>query len=85
VGPVSRTQASLLLISITRTVGGNWARANSYWAAEAATLTGSNCPMAAATAAKARWAGRAPSRQLSSRSGQIIQAPAWRSNSPGIQ
>jgi hypothetical protein len=41
--------------------------------------------MAAATFAKACWAGNAPRRQLSGRSGQSIQQPAWGANSAGME
>ena len=51
----------------------------------APTVTGSKRAIAAATAANARCAGRAPSRQLSGRSGHSIQQPACGSNSAGIQ
>jgi hypothetical protein len=85
VGPVSRAQASLLLSSTTRTAAGRCARAFSYCAAEAPTVTGSLAAIAVATAANASCAGLAPRRQLSGRSGQIIQVPACGSNSAGMR
>ena len=48
-------------------------------------VTGSLAAMASATAANTAWAGLAPARQLSVRSGQSIQHPACRSNSAGIR
>ena len=47
-------------------------------------MTGSPSAIASATAAKARCAGPAPSRQLSGRSGQAIQQPACAPNSAGM-
>ena len=47
-------------------------------------MTGSDAAMASATAAKASWAGPAARRQLSVRSGQAIQQPAWGSHSAGM-
>jgi hypothetical protein len=47
-------------------------------------VTGSKREMAVATAVKAAWAGLAPRRQLSGRSGQIIQQPAWGNHSAGM-
>jgi hypothetical protein len=41
--------------------------------------------VAVATVAKASWAGLAPRRQLSQRSGQSIQQPAWRAYSAGMR
>src|SRR6267154_6491435 len=85
VGPQSRIQASLLVISTTRTCGGKRARAFWNWAADAPTVTGSPWTIAAATAANAACAGFAPSRQLSGRSGHNIQQPEWRSYSAGMR
>lgn len=48
-------------------------------------VTGSKALMARATSTKAFWAGFAPSRQVSGRSGQIIQIFSWGSNSPGMR
>ena len=69
-GPVSRTHASLVDISTTRTCSGSRSRALRYCAAETRTVTGSASAIASATRANARWAGLAPRRQLSGRSGQ---------------
>ena len=78
VGPVSRTQASSLLISTTRMLpSSRRARAFSYCPALAQTVTGSKRAMALATAVKAAWAGLPPLRQLSGRSGQTIQVCSW--------
>jgi hypothetical protein len=60
VGPLSRIQASLLLISTTRTARGSRARAFWNCAAEAPTVTGSPPAMASAMAAKTACAGLAP-------------------------
>ena len=75
VGPTSRIHASSVAISTTRTDGGSSARQCSYCASETAIVTGSDTATASATAAKASWAGSAPSRQLSVRSGHAIQHP----------
>jgi hypothetical protein len=85
VGPQSRIQASLLLISTMRTSGGNRARAFWNCAAETPTVTGSPAAIAVATAANAACAGLAPERQLSGRSGHNIQQPECRSNSAGMR
>ncbi len=82
---MSRIQASSLGSSTTCTEIGSSERQRSYSAAEAAIVTGSEAAIAAATAANAACAGRAPSRQLSGRSGQAIQQPLCGSNSPGIR
>src|SRR5450830_705593 len=85
VWPVSRTQASSLDISTTRILGtSKRARAFSYWPAETATVTGSKRAMALATATCAACAGLPPRRQLSGRSGQIIQAWVCGAHSAGI-
>ena len=81
---MSRSQASSVGTSTTRTESGSAARARSSWAAETAIVTGSEAAIALATAAKAACAGAAPSRQLSGRSGQAIQQPAWGSHSAGM-
>ena len=48
-------------------------------------MTGSETAIASATAAKAACAGLAPQRQLSVRSGQIIQHPEWGPKAPGMR
>jgi hypothetical protein len=85
VGPTSRIHASSLDISTTRIASGSKARALMNWARETPTVTGSLVAIAAATVAKACWAGLAPCRQPLVRSGQSIQQPAWGSNSPGMR
>src|SRR6202011_2811608 len=52
---------------------------------DTAIVTGSDAAIASATEATVSWAGLAPSRQLSGRSGQAIQQPACDSNSPGMR
>ena len=83
VGPMSRIHASSLAISTTLTPGPTMARAPSTSPGFAASVTGSAAAISSATAAKARRAGPAPSRQLSGRPGHAIQHPAL--NSPGIR
>ena len=75
VGPTSRIQASSDEISTTRIASGNKVRAFSHWLWPAPTVTGSKAEMASATLAKAAWAGCAPIRHVSSRSGHSIQQP----------
>jgi len=84
VGPTSRIHESSFDISTTRTASGRWERALSNWAALTAIVTGSWAAMAVATAVKAAWAGLPPRRQLSGRSGQISQQPAWGAHSAGM-
>src|SRR5690606_26237666 len=86
VGPVSRTQASSLLISTTRICGSSscW-QAFRYCPALAQTVTGSKRAMARATAAKAACAGTPCSRQLSGRSGQTIQVWLCGAHSAGMK
>ena len=69
----------------TRTASGSRARAFSNCAFDTSIVTGSNCAIAAATAQNAACAGFAPSRQLSGRSGQIINTPSCGANSAGIK
>src|SRR5262249_23927098 len=85
VGPQSRIQESFDDISTSRTDSGSAPRAAAYWARETQTVTGSASAMTEATDANACWAGLAPLRQLSDRSGQSIQHPTCGSNSPGIR
>ncbi|MNC28948.1 hypothetical protein D3C75_771780 [compost metagenome] len=86
VGPVSRTQASSLLISTTRmSPWARRARALAYCPALTHTVTGSKRAMALATATKAACAGLAPSRQLSGRSGQTIQVWLCGAHSAGMR
>jgi hypothetical protein len=82
---MSRIQASSVASSTTRTCGGRARRAASSWPAEAVTVTGSQATIASATAANASWAGRAPSRQVSGRSGHAIQVRSWGAHSAGIE
>ncbi len=85
VGPVSRTQASSVLISTTRMRGSSSAaRAARYCSALAQTVTGSKRAIALATAAKAACAGAALSRQLSGRCGQTIQVWLCGAHSAGM-
>ena len=85
VGPVSRTQASSVVISTRRMLSSSRrARAFSYCAADTHTVTGSNWAMALATAVKAACAGLPPLRQLSGRSGQTIQVWLCGAHSAGM-
>ncbi len=81
---MSRIQASLLLISTTRTASGSRARAFSNWSWLTPMVTGSKRPMAAATATNARCAGLPPRRHTSGRCGHSIHVPPCGSNSPGM-
>jgi ApbE superfamily uncharacterized protein (UPF0280 family) len=85
VGPASRIQESSLDISTTRTCSGSWLRALSYCRAETATVTASVSAIAVATAVNAACAGLPPRRQLSGRSGQTSQQPAWWAHSAGMR
>ena len=85
VGPMSRIQESSVVSSTTRIEGDSTERQWSNCASETAIVTGSLTLIASATAANASCAGLAPQRQLSGRSGQAIQQPACRENSPGMR
>ena len=82
---MSRIQASLFGSACTSTDAGNAARARASWRGEAPTRTGSHVAIAEASWTKAACAGAARSRQMSGRSGQIIQVAACGSNSPGMR
>ena len=73
-----------MLTSTTRTASGNTARACANCRALTIIVTGSNRAIAEATAVNAACAGLPPNRQLSGRSGQIIQHPACAAHSAGI-
>jgi hypothetical protein len=72
VGPVSRAQASSVVISTTVIDGEEAARARSHWPEDASMVTGSLWATVSATAVKAAWAGPACIRQLSGRSGHTM-------------
>ena len=83
-GPISRIQASFVLISTTRTAALRAARAREYCCAETTLLTGSYSAIVFATVANTCCAGAPLSRQLSGRSGQTIQTCAWGAHSAGM-
>ena len=82
---MSRIHESLFDISTTETASGSIARAFSHWSAFTPTVTGSKRAIAVATSTQPRWAGFAPSRQLSVRCGHNIHVRVWGSHSAGMR
>ena len=87
VAPVSRNQASLVVISMTVTLSSSskTARQLAKSASLAHMVTGVNSEMARAMAAYCLWAGLAPWAQVSVRCGQPIQTRSWGANSAGME